>query len=466
MRYLCSVFVFCLFPGFIYAQQFIGLQSSQLPSVYKISTNPAFVTEAGDDVQLHLFSASALAGTNAYRINKDSLIGSGGGGLREGYDYRKDRRSNRNKHLWANAEILGPAASFTVKGKHHFGVYTRMREIIRGGNIPAGTFALIGDIDSTALGKEQLFENSGFTAYNFGELGLSYGRVIFDDLYRKVSIGVTVKYLKGMSAGSIYTKETKARINTLDSISSIEGDLSVLYTKDIHNFTDDNAGNDLSSWFNSDGKGSLGLDLGISFEYRADGDPNKRQTPYLYRVDASITDIGGIGYTADTGSGEYQLTLKNQAEWQYKRLDYESYLNYLRRMEKDGNMKGVNEAKDFRIGLPTAFRLNGDYSITPSVYLSCNILLNLKGSSSTVYNPGYVSYISLVPRYETKAFMVALPFTYIGYQSATLGTILRAGPLYIGSSSIISCLLSKELRNADAYLGLAFRLKSHKYYMP
>lgn len=466
MRYLIPALALASLASPARAQQFVGLQSSQLPLVYQVSTNPAFVNEAKDDgLQIHLFSGNALFGTNAYRYDKES--GAGISGLKEGSDYTKDGR-RKNKHLWANAEILGPGVSFSIQKKHNFGVYTRMRQIVRGGNVPYEAFHAIGDFDTSIAGKTINFSNSGFTVYSFGEIGFSYGRVLIDDLYRKLSFGVTVKYLAGMAAGSIFTKKTEAVINGPDSIQRLQGDLSVMYTNNINNYVDNDPGNDLSSWFDRAGKGSFGLDIGVSYEYRPDGDPNKQERPYLYRISASITDIGGIGYKADTGSSQYEIDISKKADWQYKRLEYESYTSYLLRMSNLGILKrNTNETESFRVGLPTAFRLNGDYRFTPAFYMSCNILLNLKGSSGEIYKPAYVSYFNVTPRYERRHFMVAMPFTYIGYQTMTLGAIFRAGPLYLGSSSIISSLLGKELKNADGYAGVAFRLKrknSNSYY--
>lgn len=464
-KYLTPALALVLPAGAVHAQQFVGLQSSQMPLVYQASTNPAFVNDAQNEgIQIHLFSGSGLFGTNAYRYDKES--GAGISGLKEGPDYTKDGR-RKNKHLWANAEILGPAVTFSIQKKHNFGVYTRMRQIVRGGNVPYDAFRAIGDFDTAIRGKTLDFTGSGFTVHSFGEIGFSYGRVLIDDLYRKLSVGITVKYLAGMAAGSIYTDKMQAVINGPDSIQRLQGDLSVMYTNNINNYVDNDPGNDLSSWFDRAGKGSLGLDIGISYEYRPDGDPNKEERPYLYRVSASITDIGGIGYKADTGSSQYQVDISKKADWQYKRLEFESYTNYLLRLSNLGILRRGSETESFRVGLPTAFRLNGDYRFTPAFYMSCNILLNLKGSSSDIYKPGYVSYFNVTPRYERKSFMVAMPFTYIGYQTMTLGAIFRAGPLYLGSSSIISSLLGKELKNADGYAGVAFRLKrknSNNYY--
>jgi hypothetical protein len=116
----------------------------------------------------------------------------------------------------------------------------------------------------------------------------------------------------------------------------------------------------------------------------------------------------------------------------------------------------TDSSKSFRVGLPTAFRFNADFNISSNFWLGVNLLLNLRGNNGDIYRPAYVNMLNLTPRYEKGWFMIGLPFSYWGYQTYSAGVILRVGPLYVGSTSIISTLLGNRIRYADAYAGLAF----------
>lgn len=459
LRIPASAVVLLLAPAAL-AQQFIGSNNSTAPGIRQVPYNPAWTAAADDGTEIHLFSASGLAGTNAYRFSKGYVTNGFSGRAAEGKDYFKDLRTAA-KHIWGNTDVLGPAVSFRINEEASAGFYTRVREVVRGGNIGSGAFRLIGDNSNIPAGKPVSFKNAGFTTHTFSEIGFSYGRILNDDYYHILRGGFNLKYVMGMAAGSIYTEEATIVKHTPDSINSLKGDLQVSYSDNIRPFTDPDINNDLSSWFNRNGRGGLGLDFGLQYEYHPDGDPN-RKTPYQYSIAVSVTDIGAVRYRADTGSAQYVMRVQDVSATQYVKPPQESYLNYFDRLITDSLVTRKSETKDFSVSLPMAFRLNFDWNMGSHLYLQTNILLNLKGSNGGIYNPGYVSMLNITPRYERRYFSVALPFTYIGYQTLTLGAAIHIGPFFAGSSSLISTLWSKQVRTVDGYAGICLKLTSSR----
>ena len=63
---------------------------------------------------------------------------------------------------------------------------------------------------------------------------------------------------------------------------------------------------------------------------------------------------------------------------------------------------------------------------------------------------------------DDSKFMVGFPFTFSGFQNFSIGTVLRAGPFFFGSSSVISTIIGKQIRNADGYEGLVFKLDKER----
>jgi hypothetical protein len=439
------------------AQQFVGFPiSSQLPSILQVPQNPSFIVKEQKGMEVNLFSASALGGTNAYGFSKDYFTEGLTAGAAEGEEYFKDYRGKK-KHLWLNIDVLGPAVSLTYKETHNLGLYTRIRQVTRGGNLERREFLLIGDLDTFVHFPDSFrFEKAGFSTHIFGEVSFTYGKELSNDLYHIVRAGVTVKYLMGVAAGTLYTPATELVKHTADSTNLLKGELTALYSENFTTYVDNDPANDFASWGNRGGGGSLGFDLGIQYEYHPEGDPN-RYTPYSYRIAASITDIGSIAYRADTGSGKYKVAIKDNADWQYQRREFEDFASYFGRLKKDSQVIQTDSSKSFRVGLPTAFRLNADMHITSNFWVGLNVLLNLKGDNGEVYRPAYVNMLNLTPRYEKGWFMIGVPFSFWGYQTYSMGVILRAGPFYLGSTSLISALLGDRIRYADGYAGLAFR---------
>lgn len=455
---LCTL-LFSLSAG---AQQFLGANGNNYAVAGQLPYNPAFVANSANGVELHLFSASALAGTNAYRFSKSWVSNGFNGQAVEGRDYYKDQKRNF-KYAWGNIDVLGPAVAFTYKNEHHVGVYTRMRQIMRAGNVNSSTFRLLGDnADTVHWGDDFQFQRAGFSTHTFSEIGFTYGRTLFDDEYHVWKGGVTLKYLMGYAAGSIYTNDLTYNRKGADTIGTLTGDVTTLYSYSARPFADKEFSNDLGSWFNKGGKNGLGLDIGVSYEYHPNGDPNV-ETPYLFQISAAITDLGSIGYMADTFSGTQQLQFSSDAISNLRfNTPNEDYAGYIARLDRDTLLKG-NSVEKFRMGLPTAFRLNGDFNIAPGIYTQVNILLNLRGNGGDVYRPGYVNMFNVTPRYEyNNWFMVGLPVSYVGYQTMMVGLTLRTGPFYIGSGSLFSTLLANQVRNLDAYAGLSFKIKSKR----
>ena len=450
--------ILLLTPFISIAQQFVGLSTRAFSSIQQMPTNPAWVAASNDGMEVMLFSVSGLAGTNAFSFKKDFIFQGFNSAAREDQEYVRSL-TKQKKHLWANIDFYGPAISFKYKDIHHIGVFTRGRQIVRAGNVTDRAFSVLGQATPSELYGENIdFRNAGFSTHSFTEIGFTYGRVLKNDYYNVMRGGVSVKFLMGFVGGSLYTNDMTYSQNRPDTLGSLEGDLNLLYSYNIRPFIDRNGQNDLSSWAKRGGKWGLGLDIGWQYEYHPDGNPNVA-TPYLYSLYASLTDLGSIGYVADRGSGAYELNLSQLDTAQIKKHDWEEIYQYMERMEKDSLIDAPSSVEKFRIGLPTALRFGGDYNMSEKVNIAANVLLNLRGNGGDVYKPAYVNYFNITPTYGGKVFQFSLPFTLIGYQSLTMGTIIRFGPFYVGSSSLVTSLVSRRMRNIDAYAGFVWKFR-------
>ena len=452
----CLLFTLLLNVTHTSAQQFIGMSANtQFAQISILPLNPSFVVKPENGIELNVFSGSLVFGTNAYNFSKEWFTGGLSRDSTITDTYTRDLRKKK-KHLWGNADIIGPAVSFTLK-EHHFGVYTRIRQIARGGNLSFDAFQFIGPTsDLVSFPDTTSFKEAGFTAHTFGELGFTYGRQLGSDLERVFKIGFTVKYVAGIAAGTLYTQNIDQVKNNDDSTNLLKGDLTALYSENFNAYIDNDASNDMGSWFNRGGKGGLGVDIGMQYEYHP-GAQIGYDKPYTFRLAAAITDIGSIAYRADTGSGQYKVNIVQKADWQFQRKPFEDFASYFHRLKQDTLMSQTDSSKTFRVGLPTALRINTDLNLSSNFWVATGIVLNMRGNAGGIYKPGYVNMLNITPRYENSWFMVGLPITFLGYQTVTVGAVLRAGPFYIGSSSIISTALRKELNNFDAYAGLSLR---------
>jgi hypothetical protein len=265
----------------------------------------------------------------------------------------------------------------------------------------------------------------------------------------------------GFNAGSVFTTDTRYVQSDKDSLAMIQGDITGLFTYNLNPVSGPTAKIEPAGLAERAGRGSLGMDIGVQYQYHENNNPNE-ETGYAYSIAASITDIGAITYFADTGSGNYQLQVTQEVIESFNVKEGETMAAYVSRLIEDSLLVRNENTKKFRVGLPTALRLNADYNVTPSMNLAVNILLNMRGDKRDIYRPSYVSYFNFTPSFGGRRLKLSVPFTFVGYQTVVLGAVIQAGPFYIGTNSLFSTLLSKNLKNADAYLGLMFKLHKDK----
>lgn len=111
-----------------------------------------------------------------------------------------------------------------------------------------------------------------------------------------------------------------------------------------------------------------------------------------------------------------------------------------------------NNNTTLSVSLPTSLQVFGDLHLLSNLYLSAGTQIALS-TSNKAENPFVYSTLMLTPRYEGKAIGLYLPVTYNTLTQLTMGATLRLGPLFVGSGSILSALLSNS-RQADFNLGL------------
>jgi hypothetical protein len=234
-----------------------------------------------------------------------------------------------------------------------------------------------------------------------------------------------------------------------------------LFTYNLNPVSGPNAKIDPAGLTQRAGKGSLGLDIGVQYEYHENANPNE-ESRHTYSIAASITDIGAITYFADTGSGSYTLRATKEVIDGFDVQEGETMAAYVARLIDDSLLIKTDDSKKFRVGLPTAFRINADYNVTRNMNLAVNILLNLRGNTRDIYRAAYTNYFNFTPTFGQRRFKVSIPFTFVGYQTVVLGAVIQTGPFYIGTNSLFSTLLSKNLKNADAFMGLMFKLHKER----
>jgi hypothetical protein len=108
--------------------------------------------------------------------------------------------------------------------------------------------------------------------------------------------------------------------------------------------------------------------------------------------------------------------------------------------------------QDVIIGLPTRFVASVDYQYSKYVFIQTQVMQSLRGRYTQ--SARYQSYAMIAPRYEREKWEVSMPVLLeYDYRSLRAGLSFRAGCFYIGSNSVFNFLYTRNMRDADIYMG-------------
>ena len=105
--------------------------------------------------------------------------------------------------------------------------------------------------------------------------------------------------------------------------------------------------------------------------------------------------------------------------------------------------------------LPTALHTNFDWNINNKFYLNLSGDFGLVDAKKT-NGTAIANSVTFTPRFEDGKFSFYVPVTWMEYGGTQVGTGFRAGPLFLGSGSLISNLFSNNSKGCNLYVGLKF----------
>lgn len=458
-RNLLLVLFTCTFvTGF--SQQFIGYNYDNYAGITNVLQNPALASGTKYKVYVNLAAVSYFGVNNAYEIDRQKLFKLDFSNFKEGSFYYKSANNN-NKSLWTNAEIIGPSFMVNTGKKSGFAVTTRMRTLANVYNLSDKTFRQFNNVDSAFYNTDIAEQNVTAKAHAFAEVGISYSRIVYQKPSHQIKVGVTAKYIAGMGSASIYAGDMLVNVNSNGTLNKLSGNIN---TQNSSNITDLN--NNFAQAFNHQTGAGWGFDAGISYEWR----PQKArllkdQTEYKLKIGVAITDIGSVSYKNITLSKRYALNADGYPTSEISKGGSETWGDYFNRLETDGIITAATSKNQMTTVLPTAVRVNVDYHIYKRIFINANALIDVLNHGDAV-SPGYSTMYTVTPRLEKKWFSIYSPVSFNVQKQIAWGAGFRAGPLFVGSGSALSILLSnKNVSAIDFHVGLSvpiFQLSKNK----
>ncbi|MDX6181837.1 DUF5723 family protein [Flavobacterium sp. Fl-77] len=438
------------------AQSYMGYFHDNYAGVQSVLFNPASIADSRFKTDINLFSISGAVQNDLYGVKLFDVY-------KDGYDFDSEaKRSplNQNNAL-VNFDIMGPSFMFNIAPKHTIAVFTRARSVTNLRNVNGNL------IDQVKEGLDEA-NDFNFNAGNvngasntWGELGISYAAVLYQNNQHFLKGGLTAKYLQGGVNGYIKGQDVNVAFNE----NTVDPDRGTLVSNGqitVGTSQDFEANEDYK--FDSNANG-FGFDLGLVYEWRPDyeqydlskakrADNNFRDlNKYKLRFGLSVTDIGSINYkkarqdTYDV-NGTITQEMINDAGNFYEFLED----NYTKTSSKIG----------MKANLPTALHADVDWNMYRKFYLNLNGDINMVAANK-VNGYGIANRVSLTPRYESRWFSFYVPMTYMQYSGMQVGSGLRVGAFFVGSGSVLTNLVSKESKAVDFHLGIKIPVYEKKF---
>jgi Family of unknown function (DUF5723) len=448
------------------AQSYIGYHSSAYAGVYGIITSPADILNHRVRGDLNLVGISTGIGNNTIKFNYKKRNDDNGG-------VTFPEPIKKNGKLNFNTDVLGPSVLIRLSDKNAIAITTRARLFTNIHDISTGILnsELPDTIRSQFLGTTLLNSNMSVNMHGWKEVALTYSRQIANTDFGVWKAGVSVKYLGGIAAVSLSTSKFSFIHDSIvdpidnkkkDALINAQGSIILGYTKNI----DSLSGNDFTSFKNK----GLGLDVGVSYEFRDEMQVyetqySDRTANYIWKVGASITDIGFIRYSRQQTKGIVtnfngntytidQLSLPSDS------TDVYQIANYYK------NLFNANTTPpEFTMQLPTTLHLTYDRNFNKWLGVQGQLNMPLVFSKLSRYTGSYNPVaVFVTPRAEIPLGGLYLPVSYNSVSGFQAGAALRLGPLVIGSSSIINSRVLGKTKTADVYFILRVPLFGYREY--
>lgn len=427
------------------AQSYIGLLTDNYKGVHGVINNPASIANSPYKVDINLVGASTLVSNDFYGFQFFDLFD-------EDFEFENDavKFPETNNSLISNIDVLGPSFMFNLNEKSSIAVFTRARIFANANNIDGEQAEGLQDGFDEDL-PFTFIEDSSYGAINtWTEIGITYAREIFNKEKHYLKGGITLKYLSGFANAYYTINNLELDYNGSDTITA-NGSFNYGFSEVLENDFDNLEDLD----FEMEASG-FGGDIGFEYEWRPKYKDYASTDSNIYKIKAgiSVTDIGFLNYDGQEDNFVFDNIDINSDDFE----DVEDIEDFRNLFDLDNVL---TRASGENAILPTALHLNADWNINQKFYLNLNTDLALVGKEKINAN-SIANMTSLTPRFECKWITFQMPFSLQQYSGFLWGAGLRAGPLYVGSGSIVSSFINDELKAADIYAGLKIPIYKSK----
>jgi len=430
------------------AQEDLGISNSNYAGVNGIRLNPSSMVDSWAFMDIHLVGSSVFADNNYVYLSKDEFSFWNdvdlSGGDNTSIPEPKMNDNNSKKHGVVDAAVYGP--SFMISHKNSaFAFHTGVRTYTNINNISpeVAKFIANGLTYTPQHGINFLHDKFRVNTMSWGEVGLSYGTIVYKQEKHMITAAATIKKLIGLQAVSINVENV---------------DYEVIDTTDLQV-------NDITAQY---GFGDVGFNSGkgwggdIGFTYKRMKEDVTYYVPHSqsnscghidhdYKIGVSLIDIGAIKFTDATYGG-----LNNSsAYWNgYDSTDVDGIEGADSLIQS--YFSNVTSGTEFKSTMPMALSVQFDKNFGKGFFMNFTAVQGITGVKKMGLHRS--SIIGITPRFETKRFEVAVPISVYEFQRPHVGLAFRFNSVIIGSDNIAPFFVRSNVYGADIYFAIKYTI--------
>jgi hypothetical protein len=412
------------------AQGYQALNGSPYTGSTAVFNNPAASVGSAYKWDLSLFSLQLKMSTNSVYLKNFSLSNQDSAQIKFNQGL-----SSHFIHATVDVSLLNFLYKIDNKRAVNFNLRARTYNHIK--TLPVNIVDTVTSIHSFLVTNRNTPEIEGFVTHaGWLEADLNYSQVLMENSSSKLSGGITLQIMKGISGAFL-------KINKLTYLESKNA------TDTTYNFTNGSGGFGYSDNYDAgSGSGglsdflkrsntSLGMSLGIEYLIYNTGiytEQVNNNLNYDWKIGASLMDIGANSFKPSANSTQFinPVTAISDNTVDSK-FSHTTNLQGLVDSLKTLFNSSATITNNFTISNPTRLVINVDKNLGNHFYVNGDMSLNFYSTSSyTQLHTRELNLITITPRWETIGLGAYLPVQYNTQGQFWVGAAVKLGPLVMG----------------------------------
>jgi outer membrane protein OmpA-like peptidoglycan-associated protein len=445
------------------AQDYAGYRSSNYTGVNGVFFNPSNIADNRFQWDVNLAAVNGFMGYNCAGLKLNDISHA----VREGSLRSVLLQGNARISGLSSGSLLGPSFMIGLGPRTSIAFSSRARFFGNAKDVHGDLVNAVADawgektIPPIGFGPVNSFIHSA----GWAEFGGTFAQVLTRKGSRHfLKGGITLKYLAGSADSYLALSNMNGTVVNDGGSAYLSGPVSgsLAFRSTATNFLDYR----IKDAFTFSGSG-FGGDIGLVYEWRTRTDysiykSDRFANKYKLKIGFALLDFGKIrfsksnntaaAYTVNVPAGDrYTLGfLYRKPIYEFKSV-LDASPAYFASDASPGN--------SYSVSLPATLQGEADWLIGGGFALNGYARVNVnKKKELNLYD--FNAY-ALTPRWENSWFSAALPVSYNEITQLNVGLGLRAGPLFLGSGSILSMLVSPS-KQADFYIGVHFGIPYKK----